>query len=135
MANAIYPTYKEAAIGGGANTDLATGNVKAILVDLADYTYSAAHEFLSDVPVAARVATSANLGTKSVTGGTFDSGDLTWSAVTGDVSEAIILYVDTGVEGTSRLILFLDTSQTGLPVTPNGGDINYTVDAAGWFTL
>ncbi|PWE32789.1 hypothetical protein DDZ14_08565 [Maritimibacter sp. 55A14] len=135
MANAIYPKYKEALLGGGANTDMLTGDVKAILVDLADYTYSAAHQFLSDVPAAARVATSGNLATKTVTDGTFDSADFTWTAATGDPSEAIILYIDTGVEGTSRLILFLDTGQTGLPVTPNGGDINFTVDAAGWFTL
>jgi hypothetical protein len=135
MANAIYPKYKQALLSGGANTDMSGGNVKAALVDLADYTYSAAHEFLSDLPAAARVAVSANLTGKSVTNGTFDSNNVTWSSVTGDESEAVILYIDTGVEGTSRLVAFLDTGQTGLPVTPNGGDINYTVDAAGWFTL
>ena len=135
MANAIYPKYKEAAMGGGANTDLVTGNVRAILVDLADYTYASTHEFLSDVPAAARVATSGNLTTKSVTDGNFDSDNATWTAVTGDPSEAIILYIDTGVEATSRLFLILDTGQTGLPVTPNGGDITYTVDAAGWASM
>lgn len=135
MANAIYPKYKQALLSGGANTDMSGGNVKAALVDLADYTYSAAHEFLSDLPAAARVAVSANLTGKSVTNGTFDSNNVTWSSVTGDESEAVILYIDTGVEGTSRLVAFLDTGQTGLPMTPNGGDINYTVDAAGWFTL
>ena len=134
MANAIYPKYKEAAIGGGANTDLSAGNVRAILVDL-DYTYAATHEFLSDVPAAARVATSGNLTSKTVTDGAFDSADVTWSSVTGDQSEAIILYVDTAVEGTSRLFMFLDTGQTGFPVTPNGGDITVTVDAAGWGTI
>lgn len=134
MANAIYPKYKEAAIGGGANTDLLTGNIKAILVDAADYTYAATHEFLSDVPAAARVATSPNLTTKSVTDGAFDSDDVTWTSVTGDEFEAIVLYVDTGVEGTSRLVAYLDGA-TGLPLTPNSGDITFTVNAAGWFTI
>lgn len=134
MANAIYPKFKEARMGGGANTNLLTGNVKAIVVDLADYTYSATHEFLSDVLAAARVATSGNLASKTVTNGTFDCADWVWSAVTGDQSEAIIVYVDTGVETTSRLVAFLDTGVTGLPVLPNGGNINFTVDAAGLFT-
>lgn len=135
MANAIYPNYKEALLNGSANTDMSAGDVKAVLVDLADYTYSAAHEFLSDVAAGARVATSENLSGKSFTDGTFDSDDVTFSAVTGDESEALILYVDTGSAATSRLVLFLDTGQTGLPVTPNGGDITYTVSGSGWFTL
>lgn len=135
MANAIYPKYKEALLGGGANTDMSAGNVKAVLVDLADYTYSAAHEFLTSLPAGARVSTTANLTSKTVTDGTFDSADVTFASATGDQSEAIILYIDTGVEATSRLVCFLDTGQTGLPVTPNGGDINYTVNANGWFDL
>jgi hypothetical protein len=55
--------------------------------------------------------------------------------VTGDVSEALILFIDTGTPGTSRLIGFYDAGVTGLPVTPNGGDINVTVNASGWFAL
>ena len=33
-----------------------------------------------------------------------------------------MLYRDTGVEATSALIAYIDTA-TGLPITPNGGDI------------
>jgi hypothetical protein len=135
MANAIYPLYKQALLTADANIDLEAGDVKAILVDLADYTYSAAHDFLDDVPAGARVATSANLASKTVTNGTFDCANWTWTAVTGDQSEAVIIYIDTGTPSTSRLVAFLDTGITGLPVTPNGGDINFTVDAAGLFTI
>ena len=46
-----------------------------------------------------------------------------------------MIYIDTGVAGTSRLIAYIDTGVAGLPVTPNGGDINITWDAAGIFTL
>lgn len=133
MANAIYPKWKEAVIQGSANSSLA-GNVKAILVDTADYTYSAAHDFLDDVPSAAIVATSANLGTKTYTNGTFDTADFTFTAVTGDVSEALIIYIDTGSAATSRLVCYRDTNVTGLPVTPNGGDITVSVPS-GWFDL
>ena len=135
MVNAVYPLYKQALLDADVNVDLIAGDVKAVLVDLADYTFNNAHDFLDDVPVGARVATSANLIGKSVTNGTFDCDNFTWTAVTGDQSEAVIFYIDTGVAGTSRLVVFLDTGITGLPVTPNGGDINFNVDAAGVFTL
>lgn len=135
MANVLYPKFKEALLDGTISGGLDGANVKALLVDLADYTYSAAHDSLDDVPSAARVATSGNLGTKTITDGTFDSADFAFPSVTGDQCEALILYVDTGDEATSTLIAFYDTGVTGLPVTPNGGDINVTVNASGWFSL
>lgn len=133
MANAIYPKFKEQALQAGVN--LSSGDIKAVLVDLADYTYSAAHEFLSDVALAGRVATSPNLASKTLTNGLFDAADVSFTAVTGDQSEALILYIDTGTAGTSRLIAFFNTGVTGLPVTPNGGDINVTWNASGIFQL
>jgi len=133
MANALYPKFKEQALQGGVN--LASGTIKAVLVDLADYTYDAAHEFLSDVPAAARVATSGNLASKTFSNGVFDSADPSFAAVTGDVSETLILFIDTGTPSTSRLIAFYDTGVSGLPVTPNSGNISITVNASGWFGL
>lgn len=133
MPNAIYPKFKEQALQAGVN--LSSSNVKAVLVDLADYTYSSTHEFLSDVAAIGRVATSANLASKTFTNGTFDFADFAFTAVTGDQSEAVIFYIDTGTATTSRLIAFFDTGITGIPVTPNGGDINITVNASGLFTL
>jgi hypothetical protein len=35
----------------------------------------------------------------------------------------VVVYQDTGDEGTSRLLLYIDTA-TGLPQTPNGSTIN-----------
>lgn len=133
MANAIYPKYKEALLNGSANTNMSSGTVKAALIDTGTYTYSSAHEFLSSLTGV--VGTAPTLGTKTFTNGTFDAADSTWTAVTGATAEAIVIYIDTGVAGTSRLIAFLDTGITGLPVTPNGGNINATWDAAGIFTI
>jgi len=133
MANAIYPKYKEAVIQSSANSSL-TGTVKAALVDTGTYTYSAAHEFLSSLTGV--VGTAQTIGaTKAYTNGVFDGGDVTYTAVTGDTAEAIVLYIDTGVAGTSRLVAFIDTGVTGLPVTPNGGDITITFNASGIFAL
>lgn len=126
MANALYGKGREGFLDGSIDWD--TDTIKVVLVDTADYTVSIdVHDNLDDVPAAARVATSAALGTKTVTLGVADAADITFTAVTGDVSEALIIYKDTGVESTSRLIAYIDTA-TGLPVTPNGGDITVTWD-------
>lgn len=129
MANAIYPLWLAGLLQGAANSAL-TGTVTATLVDLADYTYSAAHQYISDVPAAARVA-SETIGTKTYTAGVFDGADTTFTAVTGDPCEALVVWIDTGVEGTSQLVAYFDTGVTGLPVTPNGGDISTLWNASG----
>lgn len=125
MTNQLYAAFKQAAYDG-TGINLNTADVRAILVDAADYTFSAAHDFLDDVPAGARVATAA-LSSESWASATFDAGDVTLLAVTGDPSEVVILYIHTGTESTSRLICYIDTA-TGLPVTPNGGNITITWD-------
>lgn len=135
MANAIYPKFKEHLLTLATNNDIQDGNVKAVLVDGADYTYSSSHEFLSDIASGGRVATSGNLASKTITNGVFDSADFSFTAVTGDQSEILVVYVDSGSAATSPLVAYYDTSITGIPVTPNGGDINVTVNASGWFAL
>lgn len=133
MANGLYAYFKEQALSG---LDLTSVNVKAVLVDSADYTVDLAnHQDLADIAAGARVATSANLSSKTVTGGTFDSADVTFTSVTGDQSEAIVLYYDSGTEATSTLIGYWDTASSGLPVTPDGNNITVTVNASGWFSL
>ena len=121
MSNALYTKAKQALIA--ADIDLDADTVKAVFVDGADYTPDlATHQYLSDIPSAARVATSGALQNKTVTDGVFDADDITVSSVSGDQFEYIVLYKDTGVEGSSRLLLLIDTA-TGLPCTPNGSDI------------
>jgi hypothetical protein len=133
MANVLYPLWKKALLDGDVALD--TESIKAVLVDGADYTYSAAHQYLSDIAAGGRVSTSAALATKTTTGGVFDSADPKFTAVTGDPSEILVLMSDTGNAATSRLIAFYDSGVTGLPVTPNGGDIDIVVNAGGWFAL
>ena len=121
MANAIYGLGRESFLKG--EISWSSDNIKTVLVDLADYTANlSTDQFLSDIAAGGRVATSANLASKTTTLGSADAADVTFSAVTGDISEALVIYQDTGTAGTSRLIAYIDTA-TGLPVTPNGGDI------------
>ena len=65
---------------------------------------------------------------KTVTGGAFDAADITYIAVTaGATCEAVVIYKDTGVPGTSALIAYIDTI-TGFPLATNGGDITIQWD-------
>lgn len=134
MANAIYPLYKQALLDASSDSDLNDGTVKVALVDSADYTYSAAHDFYNDVS-AAVVGTPQTIANSTVTNGLFDGDDVTFTAVSGDPCEALIIYIDTGNAATSRLVAYIDTGVTGLPVTPNGGDITITWNASGIFQL
>lgn len=113
---------------GEAGINWTADNIKAVLVDVADYAVAIdTHEFLSDIPSIARVATSPNMGSKTNILGVFDVGDFAFALASGDPSEAIVWYKDTGSAATSPLILYIDTSPN-LPVTPNGGDINVIPD-------
>jgi len=126
MANALYDKGREKFLTGAVSWS--SDNIKCVLVDAADYTVNlSTHEFLSDVASGGRVATSANLASKTTTAGVADAADVTFSAVTGDQSEALVIYKDTGSAATSPLIAYIDTA-TGLPVTPNGADITVTWD-------
>ncbi len=133
MANAIYPLYKQALIDGDSNVDLNDLTVKVALVDTGTYTYSASHQFLTSLTGV--VGTAQTIAATTVTNGLFDGDDVTYTAVTGSSVEAIVIYIDTGTAGTSRLVAYIDTSVTGLPVTPNGGDIAITWNASGIFQL
>lgn len=132
MANVLYPKFKEALLKG--DVDLETADVKAVLVDSAEYTYDAAHDFLDDVPAAAREGTTAALASKTFTDGVFDAADVALPDDGGDQAEALILYVDTGVEGTSQLIAYIDTA-TGLPLTPDSVEDSIQWHASGIFAL
>lgn len=126
MANALYGLAREAFLNG--DIDWAANTIKAVLVDAADYTLSIdTHDNLDDVPSGARVGTPQTLGSKTSTLGVADAANITFPTVTGDPCEALVIYVDSGVESTSKLIAYID-SATGLPVTPNGGDINVNWD-------
>lgn len=121
MATGLYAKGRQKFLEG--SIAWLTADIKAVLVDAADYTADLANdEFLSAIAVGGRVATSSNLGSKTSTDGVADAADATFSSVSGDSCEAIVLYKDTGDAATSPLIAYID-NYTGLPVTPNGGNI------------
>ncbi len=132
MANALYGLFKSSLLN--KEHDLDTDEIDVILVDGDDYTSNIATDAdISDVPVGARVAISAAVTTPTLVLGVFDHADFSWSSVTGDQSEEVVYYNDT--EAADKLVCLFDTGITGMPVTPNGGDINVTVNPSGVFAL
>lgn len=141
MANALYPKFKEKILNpgtlgptSGTAVDLIDDTIKIALIDTGVYTYNSANEFWSSAS-AALVGTAATLASKTVTSGTFDAADVTYTSVTGSSVEALIIFKDTGTASTSPLVAYIDVVASGLPVTPNGGNITVTFNASGIFSL
>jgi hypothetical protein len=127
MANALYDTGRNAFLTGGVNWTSDT--ITAVLVKTTSgYTVNlATDQYLSTIVSGNRVATSSALASKTASAGVADAADITFSAVTGSAAGAVVLYKNTGTDTTSQLIAYIDTA-TGLPVTPNGGDITVSWD-------
>lgn len=129
MASAMYNPGLDSF--AKAEISLLTATIRAFMVDSADYTFSAAHQFLSSVAVAGRVAFG-DLANKTVTnGGVFDADDLLLTNVTGDPTEVVVLCAWTGLDTTSRLISFHDP----VIVTPVGMNVLLQWNASGIFKL
>ena len=125
-ANGLYSSGRENFLGADIDWDL--NNIRVVLVDTNDDTPDqTADQDLADRLTASRVATSGNLSSKTKTNGVADAADTTFQSVTGDQSEALDIYKSTGTDSTSLLIANIGTA-TGLPVTPNGGDIQVQWD-------
>jgi hypothetical protein len=134
MSNVLYDPGREGFAVGEIDWDTAV--IKTALVR--GYTFSAAHKFVSEVTGAGGtlVATSAALAGKTGSSGVCDANDVTFTAVAaGAAITALIIFQSSAVGGGSdvaasaqRLIAYIDTA-TGLPVTPNGGDITVTWDS------
>lgn len=121
MANTLYDEARRAFLEGEINW--LNDTIKVILVDTGSYTINVTtHKYLSDIPTSARVTAPVTLTAKDTTGGAADAADVTFPSVSGNSIEALVIYIDTGVEATSKLLAYIDTA-TGLPITPNGGDI------------
>ena len=139
MANAVYPLWKqslmtEADTNKSLNQTGSNAPYAALVTTSSGYTYSTSHQFYSSLTNI--VGTPQPITTPTVVNGTFDGDDCTFTAVSGTVVGAIVIYrQNSGANTTWRLVIYEDTSVTGLPVTPNGGNIVITWNPSGIFTL
>jgi hypothetical protein len=125
MANALYDPGRQGFLDGSIDWD--TDDVRAMLVK-STYTFSAAHQFVSDLGAVDNGRTGA-LGTKTVTSGVAGAANTTLTATSAVACNAIVLFKHTGNDATARLIGYIDTVSAGLPVTPAAsGVINVAWD-------
>jgi hypothetical protein len=139
MANGLFAAYRTIVLSAPPN--LSSTTLRIMGVDHADDTpVLATDDFINDILSAARVpalASCPTLGSKTlgvVAAGVFDAADPTFTLLSGDQFESLIIFEDSGTEATSDLIAFWDTA-TGLPCTPNGADLLVTFNASGVFTF
>ena len=142
MANALFVAYRNGIIGShSTRVDYDADTISPMFVDHADDTpVAATDDFLNDIASAARVpalASVPSLASKTVgtvAAGVADAADTTFTTLSGDQSESLILFKNTGTDTTCDLIAFWDTA-TGLPLTPNGGDVTVQWNASGIFQI
>ena len=125
MANALYGLGKEKILSGAIN--LATDTIKVRLVKNTYAQNLTTDEFVSSVTKITGT-TDQTLTGKSVTLGVFDATDVTYTAVaSGETSEGVVIYKDTGTESTSPVLAYIDTI-TGFPLATSGGNITVQWD-------
>lgn len=134
MANSFYALGLKAYLDGGIAT--LSDTIKAGLWSSASYTPNLTTDQYFGIAVAggAIIAAGVALGTKTTTAGTFSAANTLWTSVSGGAAAYVGIYKDTGTANTSPLLALFDTA-TGLPVTPNGGDITAAWSSGQVYTL
>lgn len=143
MANSLTNAYRNNAVGDNTYTNVQpdADTIKAMFLDNADDTVTATDADISSILSAGRIpaiASAPSLASKTVgTVGTgvFDAADTVFTALTGDQAEQLFLFKDTGVEATSIILAQWDTFTSGMPVTPNGGDVTVVWNASGIYSF
>ena len=140
MASFLYDIFRVNIMGEDTHSfvDLDDDTLAMFFVDEADDTPNqtsdqdvADRAAAAQVPAFASAPNLANGTTSAVSNrGVFDADDLTFTALTGDQSESIDLFKDTGTDTTSVLIANFD-DYTGLPLTPSGSDVVIVFHANG----
>ena len=79
----------------------------------------------------------ATLANVSITDGVLDADDVRFLTVPNgsDAAEALLIWIDTADANTSHLVAWLDTNIDGLPITPDGSNVDITWSSQGIFKL
>jgi len=144
MATIVHDNFRNAQLGVPANTtttvDFDADDIDVSLLDATDSgAIAVTTENYGEVDTATVVADRADsaqvpLGSKTigtVAVGVFDAADVTFATITGDAADYLVLYKYHATPANATMIATWDSATTGLPVTPNGGDITVTFNASG----
>lgn len=128
MADQAYNIFRRllgSATAQPPGIDYITDDIRCYCVDMNLYSFDVTHEYLSSIPVGARVASGLLTGKAIDPNGAWDAATLVIPSVSGSTFHALIYVLDTGNPATSPLLVKLDT-YANLPVPPNGGDVTIT---------
>ncbi len=131
MANAIYPTGKQALLEGSIHW--INDTIKVVLVTTSIYVYNPAHVYVSALLPGndSRLGIAQALAGKTSVGGVADANDVTFLSVQGIgyPAGALVIFKDVGPGdlANSPLIAYIDTCP-GLPFSPTGADVVITWD-------
>jgi hypothetical protein len=140
MADTFYKNFFQHL--GQGDINLSSDPISLVLVDTnggTPYTPNftdGGDDALDDIPAGARLVTLA-LSTITFVNRVLDAADFAGTFTDpggGDTGEAIVLYINSGVEGTSYLIAYID-SITELPLTLDGTNDTLTFDVSGILRL
>jgi len=127
MVNTLFDPGWEGFLRAEISWNVATIKASAVR----GYTFTAAHQFVSDATGAGAVLVSTcTLASKGTTAGVASAADNTWVAVpAGAAIDVVLIYQASAVTGggdvaasAQRLIAFIDNA-TNLPFTPIGIDV------------
>ncbi len=104
-----------------------TAVLAAQVIDEASYTYARTHATMAtgNVPAAAKIGSPVTLSGVTInTDGEIDANDFTVTALTGNVSEGVLIYIETAAADASRIpLLYIN----GMTITPNGGNFTFQI--------
>jgi hypothetical protein len=140
MATVVHNNFRDAQMGNPGGTtitvDFDADDVRCSLFDITDSgTIDATDSNYGDVNAGTIVHEGGAIGSKTVgvvNPGVFDSTvDYTMSSVTGDEAEYLTLWRFDATPANGTLVVTWDSATTGIPVTPNSGDITVQWNASG----
>jgi hypothetical protein len=144
MATVVHNNFRNAQMGAPANStttvDFPSDDIDLALLDATDSgAIDETTENYGQVDGATVVADRSDsaeipLGSKtvgSVSTGVFDAANPTFNSITGDDADYLVLYKFDATPANATLIVTWDSATSGLPVSPNGGDIIVTLNASG----
>ena len=137
MATVVHDDFRDAMLGLPTHSviDFNADNIDVSLLDATDSgAVDATFVDYDEVDAADVVATTdlaATITIGVVATGVLDAGDTTFTGVSGDAADYLTLWKNSGSPATSPLAVTWDSATTGIPVTPNSGDIIVTWNASG----
>lgn len=122
MATTMYGLARQGYLACTSAYSWTGANIQLAFVTSSYTPNYSTDQFLSAISSGFIIAQSGNFASTTATLGTANAANETVTSVTGAQFSQIPLYYSTGVSSTSGLIINIDTA-TGLPCTPNGGNI------------